>query len=162
MNTHRLTDYLDTHRIHYSTIPHPRTFTAQRIAASVDVPGREMAKTVMVRIDGMLAMAVMPAPYQVDLHLLRKYTGAESVELAEEHEFANIFPDCEVGAMPPFGNLYGMEVFVDSHLADDESIVFNAGSHTELIKMSYRDYARAVKPSVANISEPLSHQRHAA
>ena len=162
MNTNRITNYLETHHVHYTTIPHPRTCTAQQTAASVDVPGREMAKTVMVKIDGMLAMAVMPAPYQVDLHLLRKYTGAKFVELAEESEFTEAFPDCEMGAMPPFGNLYGMEVFVDTHLTEDASIVFNAGSLTELIKISYWDYARIVKPTVVSIAVPIPHKLHKA
>jgi len=157
-----MTEYIESHHVRYTTVPHPRTFTAQQIAASVDVPGREMAKTVMVKIDGMLAMAVVPAPYQVDLHLLRKYTGAESVELAREDEFAEVFPDCEMGAMPPFGNLYGMEVFVDRHLTEDDDIFFNAGSLTELVKMSYGDFARIVKPIVVNMSVPIAHKQHAA
>lgn len=162
MNMYRLTNYLENRHVKYATITHPRTFTAQRTAACVDVPGREVAKTVMVRVNGILAMAVMPAPYQVDFHLLRIFARATSVSLADESEFAHFFPDCEVGAMPPFGNLYGMEVYVDAHLTEDKFILFNAGSLTELVKMRYTDYARIVGPTVANIALPLTRERHAA
>ena len=162
MNIQRVADYLDSRGVKFTTMTHSRTFTAQRTAASADIPGREMAKTVMVRIDGTMAMAVLPAPYQVDFHLLKKRTGAKVAVLAAEDEFAHIFPDCEVGAMPPFGNLYGMDVFVDKHLTEDENIVFHSGSLTELMKLSYTDYASLVNPIVADISIPLGRTRHAA
>jgi Ala-tRNA(Pro) deacylase len=106
----------------------------------------------MVKLDGKMAMAVLPASYNVDFHLLKKASGATEVELATETEFKDIFPECELGAMPPFGNLYGMEVFVAQTLADDEEICFNAGSHTELIKLPYTDFVSLVKPKLLKFS----------
>ncbi len=148
MAAEKLTAFLDEHKVKYVTIRHSPAFTAQEIAASAHVPGRELAKTVMVSMDGRLAMAVLPASYQVELDLLRETSGAGRVELAREDDFVRLFPDCEVGAMPPFGNLYGVETFVADKLADDEKIAFNAGNHTELIRMAYADFARLVEPKV--------------
>ena len=133
-------------KLKYVTISHSPAFTAQEVAASAHVPGKEMVKTVMVKIDGTMAMAVLPAPYKVDLEELRRATGAETVDLASEEEFKELFPECEVGAMPPFGNLYGMNVFMAASLTEDEQIAFNAGTHTELIKMSFADYVDLVEP----------------
>jgi Ala-tRNA(Pro) deacylase len=141
-----LKSFLDEHDVKYVTIKHSKAFTAQEIAASAHVPGKEMAKTVMLKINGDLAMAVLPAPYQVDLDKLQEATGADTIELASEDEFETRFPDCEVGAMPPFGNLYGMDVFMAATLAEDEQIAFNAGTHTELIQMSFSDYVDLVDP----------------
>jgi Ala-tRNA(Pro) deacylase len=123
-------------------------YTAQGIAALTHIPGKELAKTVMVMVDGKLAMAVVPASFRVDLFKLKRYLDAETVELASESEFRDRFPDCETGSMPPFGNLYGMDVFVDESLAEDKEIAFNAGSHRELVRMSYADYRSVVKPVV--------------
>jgi Ala-tRNA(Pro) deacylase len=106
----------------------------------------------MVKIDGKMAMAVLPASCKVDFDLLKKAAGASTVGLASEQEFKNLFPECEIGAMPPFGNLYGMEVFVADALAEDEEIAFNAGSHTELIRLAYKDFERLVKPKVVKFS----------
>jgi Ala-tRNA(Pro) deacylase len=111
-----------------------------------------MAKTVIVKIDGQMAMAVLPATRKVVLQELREITGADHVTFATEEEFKALFPDCETGAMPPFGNLYGMEVYVAPSLAEDEEIAFNAGTHSELIKLAYRDFERLVKPQVASFS----------
>ncbi|NBC16967.1 MAG: deacylase [Bacteroidetes bacterium] len=141
-----LKTFLDEHDVKYVSIKHSTAFTAQEIAASAHIPGKEMAKTVMLKINGELAMAVLPAPYQVDLDKLQEATGADTVELASEDEFKAHFPDCEVGAMPPFGNLYGMDVFMAATLAEDEQIAFNAGTHTELIQMSFSDYVDLVEP----------------
>jgi len=146
MPVKKLKAFLDEHHVKYVTLTHSRAYTAQEIAASAHIPGKELAKTVMVKVDGKMAMAVLPASYQIDFGLLKKATGAAAVELATEDEFKNLFPECEVGAMPPFGNLYGMDVFMAASLAEDEVIVFNAGSHTELIRMAFPDYARLVEP----------------
>jgi len=100
----------------------------------------------MVKIDGEMAMAVLPASFNIDFELLKKAAKAETVELATEEEFKGKFQDCEVGAMPPFGNLYGMKVFVAETLTEDEEIAFNAGSHRELIKLSYKDFEKIVNP----------------
>jgi Ala-tRNA(Pro) deacylase len=152
MPVKKLKEFLDRERVRYETIKHSRAYTAQEIAALAHVPGRELAKTVMVKLNGRMAMAVLPASHQVDLELLKAAAGAQTAELATEQEFKNLFPECETGAMPPFGNLYGMEVFVSSPLAEDEEIAFNAGSHTELIRLSYKDFERLVQPGVMNFS----------
>lgn len=142
----KLKEFLDAQGVKYVTISHSKAFTAMEVAESAHVQGREMAKTVVLNVDGKLAMAVLPAVQKVDLDLLRRNLGATSVELAREQDFRADFPGCEVGAMPPFGNLYGMEVFVEPRLAADKEIAFNAGSHTELIRLGYKDFERLVKP----------------
>ena len=148
----RLRKYLEENHVKYVTVSHSPAFTAQEIAASAHVPGKELAKTVMVKLDGKMAMVVLPAPDKVSAHRLKEVTGAREVELASEKEFADLFPTCEVGAMPPFGNLWDLEVFADSHLREDEDIVFNAGSHTELVKLPFAEYERLVRPKIADIS----------
>ena len=144
----KLKEFLDSEHIQYVVISHSPAFTAQQIAASAHVKGRELAKTVMVKIDGHLAMAVLPASQKVDLERLRETAGADQVELASEREFRDYFPDCDLGAMPPFGNLYGLEVYVADGLTEDDEIAFNAGSFTELVRMSYGDFERLVQPTV--------------
>lgn len=148
-----LKEFLDTHKVKYATIRHSRAYTTQEIAATVHIPGKDLAKTVMIKIDGRMAMAVLPASYRLDFDLLKEATGAVNIELASEQEFKDSFPGCEIGAMPPFGNLYGMEVFVAKSLAEDEEIAFNAGSHSELIRLAYRDFEREVKPIVRRFSK---------
>ncbi len=143
----RLKDFLDSRHVRYVSIGHSPAFTAQEIAARAHIPGKELAKTVIVRIDGELAMVVTSAAEQVRLEQLKNVLGAKQVELAEEREFRDAFPDCETGAMPPFGNLYDMPVFVTQALREDEEIAFNAGSHSELIKLSYSEYERLVQPT---------------
>ncbi|WP_456424731.1 aminoacyl-tRNA deacylase [Rhodocaloribacter sp.] len=142
----KLKAFLDENGIKYVVISHSPAFTAQEVAASAHVPGKELAKTVMIKVDGKMAMAVLPATCKVDLEQLRQAVGAKRLELATEEEFKGLFPECEPGAMPPFGNLYGMDVFMAATLAEDEEIVFNAGTHTELVKMAFPDYVRLVKP----------------
>ena len=152
MPAKRLKEFLDGHHVKYVAMMHSTAYTAQEIAASAHVPGKELAKTVIVRIDGKMAMAVLPASFKVNFERLREAAGAERVELASEKEFQDAFPGCEVGAMPPFGNLYGMEVYASQALAEDEEIAFNAGSHTELIRLSYKDFEELASPRVAKIS----------
>jgi Ala-tRNA(Pro) deacylase len=149
----QLTEFLDTNHIKYSVIGHSAAFTAQGIAALAHIPGKELAKTVIVKVDDKMAMAVLPASSKIDLDLLKQATRAEKVELAAEGQFRSLFPDCETGAMPPLGNLYGVTVLVDRALTKDEEIAFNAGSHRELIRMSYRDFERLVRPRVADFSK---------
>lgn len=152
MPLQKLKEFLDQNGIKYVTITHSPTYTAQEIAASAHISGKLVAKTVIVKLDGRLAMAVLPADRMVVLDDLREITGSENVQFAHEDEFRHIFPDCEVGAMPPFGNLYGMEVYVAERLTQDEEIAFNAGSHTELIKMDFRDFERLVRPKVMSFT----------
>ena len=139
-----LRNYLDQWKVKYITITHSRAYTATEVAQSAHIPGSMLAKTVMVVIDGAMAMAVLPANHRVRLDDLR--------ELAQEDEFKGYFPDCEAGAMPPFGNLYDMSVYVSPDLADEGEIAFNAGSHTEVIKMAWADYNRLVRPRVAKFT----------
>lgn len=143
----KLKEYLDSENVKYESVAHYETYTSQETAQSAHISGRELAKTVMVKINGRMAMAVLPASQKIDFALLKAAIGSMA-ELAGEQEFIDIFPDCEVGAMPPFGNLYGMEVYVEEGLTRDEEIAFNAGSHIELMKLSYKDFARLVKPRV--------------
>lgn len=152
MPASRLKEYLDSQKVEYTTLKHSPVYTAQEVAASAHVPGHQLAKTVMIKIDGEMAMAVLPAVYQVDLDHLKKALGADKIELATEKEFKDLFPDCELGATPPFGNLYNMEVIADSSLSDQVVITFCAGSHTELIQLSYADFEKMVKPRVADFS----------
>ena len=147
-----LKEYLDERKIRYVTISHSPAYTAQEVAQSAHVPGTQMAKTVMVTVDGTLAMAVLPACQRVDVRELQEITGSDDVALAHEEEFKDYFPDCEAGAMPPFGNLYDMSVYVSPDLAVEPEIVFNAGSHTELVRMRWRDYYNLVKPRVAEFA----------
>jgi Ala-tRNA(Pro) deacylase len=148
MPVKKLAEFLNEHNIKYVTIRHSLAYTAQEIAASAHLPGKELAKTVMINIDGKMAMAVLPASSKVNFETLKNAAGAENAELASEEEFQRMFPDCEIGAMPPFGNLYGMEVFASETLAQDEEIAFNAGSHTELVQLAYKDFERLVSPRV--------------
>jgi Ala-tRNA(Pro) deacylase len=147
----KLKEFLDNNHIKYVSIVHSRAYTASEIAQSAHIPGKEMAKTVMVKVNGKMAMAVVPAPVQIDFDRLKRAIGANTVELAMEREFQDAFPECEVGAMPPFGNLYGMDVYLSRQLAEDKEITFNAGSHTELIKLAYQDFERLVNPKVVDI-----------
>ncbi|MCK4772035.1 MAG: YbaK/EbsC family protein [Candidatus Latescibacteria bacterium] len=152
MPVKKLKEFLDSNKVKYVTMSHSPAYTAQEIAAMAHIPGKELAKTVIVKVDGEMAMAVLPASYKVDFKLLKKAAKAKKVELAGEKEFKDLFPECEVGAMPPFGNLYDMNVFVAESLAEGKEIAFNAGSHTELIKMSYADFEKLAEPTVLKYS----------
>jgi Ala-tRNA(Pro) deacylase len=149
-----LKDFLDREGVKYETIAHSPAYTARDTAQAAHVQGKDFAKTLIVKIDGRLAMAVVPASEKLDLAQLKKAAGAKHVSLAFESEFERWFPGCEPGAMPPFGNLYGMEVFVAKSLAADEQIAFNAGSHAELVRTAYKDFERLAQPIVAVLSTP--------
>ncbi|MBM4162449.1 MAG: YbaK/EbsC family protein [Ignavibacteria bacterium] len=148
----QLVEFLDSNKARYVVVTHSPAFTAQDVAQSAHIPGKEVAKTVIVWMDGTMAMAVLPASQMIDFNLLKQVTGAKNVELASESEFKDRFPECEVGAMPPFGNLFNMRVFAASSLAEDKEIAFNAGSHRELLKMAYADFERLVKPQIGSFT----------
>ncbi|MDO8944046.1 MAG: YbaK/EbsC family protein [Desulfobacterales bacterium] len=148
-------DYLNEHHVHFEKIPHERTYTAQETAASAHVRGRDFAKSVIVKVDDQLVMMVLPAHYRTDLDFIRRMAGAGTAVLAGEAEFKDLFPDCEVGAMPPFGNLYNVDVWVDESLMWEESLVFNAGSHTELIKIAASDFKDLVHPKIVRFPTGL-------
>ena len=144
----KLKEFLDANNVKYSTLTHSTAYTALEIASLAHVKGQELAKTVIVKLDGRMAMAVLPASRQVNLPFLKTAAGAKTASLATEAEFRDLFPGCETGAMPPFGNLYDMSVFVDESLSKDKEIAFNAGTHKELIRLAYEDFARLVHPKI--------------
>ncbi|HSG17331.1 MAG TPA: YbaK/EbsC family protein [Anaerolineae bacterium] len=143
-----LREFLDSHQAKYSTIEHSPAYTAQEIAAISHIPGKELAKSVIVKMDDKVIMAVLPASRRINFSRLKEVTGARTAELATEREFEELFPDCQLGAMPPFGNLYDMDVLVDKSLTDDEEIAFNACNHRELIRLSFEDFKELVKPTI--------------
>lgn len=145
----KLREFLDQNKVAYEVVSHRQAFTAQEIAAVEHVPGKQLAKVVMLRSGKDFLMAVLPAPYRVDLGSAAAATGKRDIALATEQEFKGLFPQCEPGAMPPFGNLYNLPVYVDRTLTEDEEIVFNAGTHTQTVKMKYPDFARLVQPKIA-------------
>ena len=152
MPIRKLREFLEDNGIKYTVIGHSTAYTSLEIAEMVHISGQEIAKTVMVKINGKMSMVVLPASTKIDLELLKEATGASSVELAREHEFKDLFPGCTIGAMPPFGNLYGLDVLAAKALAEDEEIAFNAGSHSELMKLRFKDYENLVKPRIVTIS----------
>ncbi len=154
MSINQVTQFLDAHNIRYVTITHSPAYTAQEIAAHALLPGDELAKTVIVKLDDSPVMAVVPASCRIDLDRLRWAAQADRAELAAEAEFVAKFPDCRTGAMPPFGNLYGLPVWIDERLIRNRYIDFNACSHTELIRMRMTDFLRLVRPMEASFGEP--------
>ena len=143
---------LQERAVAYEARHHPPAFSAQRLAACEHVPGQMVAKVVIAFADERMLMLVLPAPANVNLMKLAEATETENVRLARENEFAAVFADCETGAMPPFGNLYGLPVLVDRSLAGDEQILFQAGTHTDTIRMRYADFAELVHPRVADLA----------
>ncbi len=152
MPVKKLKKFLDSNNVKYVSISHSPAYDAQRIAESTHIPGKELAKTVIVRIDDQFVMAVLPASSRVHLGHLKVAVSASHVELATEAEVENLFPDCEKGAMPPFGNLYDIDVYVAEQLTEDKEIAFSAGSHTEVVRMSYQDFDRLVMPKVTALT----------
>ena len=152
MPVKKLKEFLDQEKIKYVSIVHSTAYTAQEVAASAHITGKELAKTVIVKLDGQMAMAILPANRKIVLQDLREATGSDQVKFASEEEFQARFPGCETGAMPPFGNLYGMEVFVAEALTQNDEISFNAGSHTEVMKLAFKDFMRLVKPKVVSFT----------
>jgi Ala-tRNA(Pro) deacylase len=148
----RLTDYLSRNDVPYQQIHHTPDFTSQETAAHTKTPGREFAKTVVLRIDHEFGLAVLPAHHRIDFEALRRWLNAQEVRLASEEEMRSLFPDCDVGAEPPLGSLYELPVYVSPTLARDEEITFNGGSHEEAIRMKYDDFARITRPSIIHFS----------
>lgn len=152
MPVRKLKEFLDQQGVKYVTISHSPAYTAQEVAESVHIKGRDFAKTVIVDLDGQLAMAVLPADRKIVLQDLREVTGSDRVKFASEEQFKAKFPECDTGAMPPFGNLFGMEVYVAESLAAEDEIAFNAGSHTEVMKLAFSDFDRLVKPKTLSFT----------
>jgi Ala-tRNA(Pro) deacylase len=147
----KLIEFLNQHKVRYELLHHPEAFTAQELAAIEHVKGKQHAKVVMVKSDGAPLMAVLPADHRVDLEKFRQLTG-KTTALAAEADFKALFPDCATGSMPPFGNLYGVETYVDQSLTENETIVFEAGTHSDAMKMRYGDFARVANPKVAEFA----------
>jgi Ala-tRNA(Pro) deacylase len=152
MPSKKLKEYLDSNKILYVSITHSPAYTAQAVAESVHIPGKEMAKTVIVKIDGIIAMAVLPAKDKINFEKLRDGLKTKEVTFPLEKDFKDRFTDCELGAMPPFGNLYNMKVIVSRTLAEDDIIAFNACSHTEVVKMHFKDFERLVNPTIVDFT----------
>ena len=144
-------EFLDKHNVKYVSMSHSPAFTSQEIAAAAHVSGKSLAKTVIIKVNGELAMVVIPANHQVNFAKLKEATGAQTVDLATESEFKDKFTGCEVGAMPPFGNLYDMPVYMSDQLSGQDHILFNAGSHSELMQLDYQDFENLVKPKMIGI-----------
>jgi Ala-tRNA(Pro) deacylase len=159
MATRRILEFLDGNHVSYAVIHHPAATAAQRVAESMHLPGKFLVKTVVVKLDGRLALAVVPAVNDVDLTLLGRASGTNHVELAEKADFVDRFADCQLGAMPPFGNLFGIDAYVDRNIAKLDKIAFNAGTHTDAIAMSFADYRRLAHPRLVKIAtEPCDSQ----
>ena len=157
MPVKKLREFLDKEGVKYVVMSHSKAFTAPEVAASAHISGREMAKTVMVKLDGHMVMVVLPANHRIDFEVLLGETNAEAADLASEAEFEDLFPGCEVGAMPPFGNLYGLKVWVEETLADSDMIAFNAGSHTEVIQLQFTEFEALVQPKlISALSNPAT------
>jgi Ala-tRNA(Pro) deacylase len=151
----QLQEYLDAHKIRYEVLTHATAYTAQEVAQAQHIPGRQLAKVVMVKTgNGIPMMLVLPATHKVDFDSLRGVLGS-GAELEQEREFRDLFPGCDTGAEPPFGNLFNLDTLVDTALTKDEEIVFNAGSHWQTVRMRYDDFARLVRPRVASFAQPL-------
>jgi Ala-tRNA(Pro) deacylase len=155
MPINKLKSFLDEYGVKYVSIQHSPAYTAAEVAESAHIPGLELAKTVMVWINDKMAMAVVPASHRIDFGELAKRAGAVEVNLASEADFKELFPTCDTGAMPPFGNLYGMKVYVAQALTEDIEIAFTAGSHAEVIRLSYADFERLVEPEIGRFSHPV-------
>lgn len=151
----RLERYLREEGVSFDTMIHSVAYTAQEVAAAQHTPGRQLAKVVLVDADGQLVMLVLPASFRVDFPRLKSVLKAKKVRLATEEQFAGIFTDCEVGAMPPFGSLYDLPVYVDESMSGVPEIVFKVGTHTTSIKMRYADYQRLAAPSIADFAVRL-------
>jgi len=147
-------EFLREAHVSYATLPHRPAFTAQEEAAATHVPGRDWAKVVVCFIDGEPVEAVVPAPSLVNLDRLLQLAGGHAIRLADEEELRRLFPDCELGAMPPLGPLYGQTVYVDAVLALEPEIVFNAGTHRDAIAMRWNDFVKMVNPLVGRFAEP--------
>ncbi|MGL4370899.1 MAG: aminoacyl-tRNA deacylase [Spirochaetota bacterium] len=150
MLSRKLIHLLKEKHIHYGIRKHPRAYTAQTTAESAHISGRMVAKTVILRVEGDLRMFVMPAGEVIDMDALRDIFGTDDIRLAREDEYEGVFDDCELGGEPPFGNLYGMPVYVSPRLAVDEEIAFNAGDHARMLKMRFADYDNLVHPCILN------------
>lgn len=151
----RLEQYFRENGVGFQAMTHQVAYTAQEVAAAQRVPGKQVAKVVIVMVEGKPVMLVMPASYRIDFAKLKSGLGVQDVQLARERDFSALFPDCDTGAMPPFGNLYDVPVHIDRVLTEDAEIVFQAGTHCDTMKITYADYARLAQPIIADFATHL-------
>jgi Ala-tRNA(Pro) deacylase len=151
----KLKDFLDENHVKYVTMIHSKAYTSQEIAAVLHVPGKMFAKTVILKSENGFQMAVLPATHKVNFDLFKQVSHNKEIKLATEEEFESLFPKCEIGAMPPFGNIYNLPLYVDSELTKDTDICFNATTHSEVIKMKYEEYERLAKPVIGTFAEHI-------
>jgi Ala-tRNA(Pro) deacylase len=149
----KLKEYLDRQGVRFEHHVHPTAYTAQETASSMHLPGRDIAKTVVIEADGALLLAIVPANQKVDLHHLKFITRAANIRIADEREFSEAFPSCEPGAVPPFGNLFGFSAYCDTQLEQDDTIEFNAGSHTDTLRMAFDDFKKLARPTMIDLVE---------
>lgn len=149
----RMEQYLRENGVPFEVMAHSEAYTMQEVAAALHVPGKQVAKVVMVKANGKMIMLVIPSPYRLDFAKVRALLGAKKVSLAKEQDFADLFPDCAIGAMPPFGNLYDVPVYVDRALAEEPNIVFRVGTHRHTMKLAYADFARLAQPEVSEFTQ---------
>ncbi|MBF8248972.1 MAG: YbaK/prolyl-tRNA synthetase associated region [Bacteroidetes bacterium] len=145
--------YLDSNKVEYRVMEHSLAYSAHEVAVSTLVPERELAKAILVSVDGRFWMTALRADYRVNTQMIKRAFGSKQVHLAHEEDLESLFPDCQIGAMPPLGNLYGLPVMVDESLAEDEEIVFNACTHTRVIRMKFKDFKELVKPVILQLAE---------
>ncbi|OGQ14126.1 MAG: hypothetical protein A3B70_04670 [Deltaproteobacteria bacterium RIFCSPHIGHO2_02_FULL_40_11] len=148
--------YLKGHHVSYKNLRCPTNYSAQQLAHAKHISGYDVAKTVVLKTDDGFVVGVTPACYRVDFGKMKKLLGTQELRLATEAEIQKLFPDCELGAMPPFGNIYNVPVYVDQHLKENKAIVFAAGSHTNAIQVKYGDFEKWAKPKLGDFSNPLS------
>jgi Ala-tRNA(Pro) deacylase len=148
----RLSQYLNDHSVRFEVLTHPQAYTMQEVAAELHESGKQVAKVVMVKADGKNVMLVVPASHRINFSRVGKLLNAERVSLAKEEDFAALFPDCAPGAMPPFGNLYQVPVYVDQSLANQDEILFRVGTHQDTMRMAYADYGRLVQPTIGDFA----------
>jgi len=151
----KIKNYLDKEHIGYQILEHSLAYTALEIAGTQHVPGKNLIKSVIVKADGQYVMCILSAIHMIDFDKLKKLTGAKQLDLAKEKEVADLFPEYETGAEPPFGQLYGLKVYVDKIVTEDNEIVFNAGTHTDMLKIKYTDFARLANPIVGEFGKHI-------
>lgn len=151
----KVKSYLEQEHVVYQILEHSLAFTAMEIAGAQHVPGKQFIKAVIVKADGQYIMCVLSSTHRIDFDRLKKLTASQEIYLAKESETADLFPDFELGAEPPFGQLYGLKVYVDEEVPENDEIIFNAGTHTDSVKIKYRDFKRLVNPIVADFGVHL-------
>jgi Ala-tRNA(Pro) deacylase len=149
----KLRELLENEKVNYQIMQHSVAYTASEIAGAQHIPGKQVIKAVLIKSDNQYVLCVLPSVEWVDFEKLKRVLGSKEIKLASEAEIAKLFPDYEVGAEPPFAE--GIKIFVDKNLEGNDEIVFNAGTHTDMVKVKYKDFARLAKPTVADFGKHI-------